>query len=85
LDVAVNRDNDKQIAYTNELKKLQYERYMTVASVMASLQEKQQYGITMWGVGDTDSYLYSNPDWPLPFDENYQRKKAYDGLIDGFK
>ncbi len=84
LDVAVNRGSDKNIVYTDELKQKQYDRYQAAAKAMSDLSQAQQHGITMWGVGDQDSFMYNRPDWPLPFDENYQRKPAYDGLTDGF-
>lgn len=48
----------------------------------------QQYGITCWNVGDADSWLrpaIQTNEWPLPFDDNYQRKPAYFGIIEGLK
>ncbi len=38
----------------------------------------------MWNVTDGDSWLrftYKRPDWPLPFNENYQPKPAYDSIL----
>lgn len=84
LDVAVNKDSKADIVYTDELKQQQYDRYKTAAKAMSDLPKEQQHGITMWGVGDQDSFMYKNPDWPLPFDVNYKRKRAYEGLVDGF-
>jgi endo-1,4-beta-xylanase len=48
----------------------------------------QQYGITCWNVGDGDSWLRTaiqQNEWPMPFDDNYQRKPAYFGIIEGLK
>lgn len=48
----------------------------------------QQFGITCWNVGDADSWLRSaiqQNEWPLPFDDNYLRKPAYFGIIEGLK
>jgi endo-1,4-beta-xylanase len=48
----------------------------------------QQYGVTCWNVGDADSWLRSaiqTNEWPLPFDDGYQRKPAYFGIIEGLK
>ncbi len=48
----------------------------------------QRYGITMWNVGDADSWIrgtYHRPGWPLPFDDHYNRKPTYQGIVDGLK
>ncbi|MDD4489293.1 MAG: endo-1,4-beta-xylanase [Paludibacter sp.] len=41
----------------------------------------QQYGITIWGVTDADSWIEG--DAPCIWDEKYKRKVAYKGLADG--
>ncbi len=41
--------------------------------------------ISFWGVGDRDSwfrYYLGLNDWPLLFDDNYNKKPAYDGVVD---
>ncbi|ULC60705.1 endo-1,4-beta-xylanase [Flaviramulus sp. BrNp1-15] len=46
----------------------------------------QQYGITIWGFRDSDSWLYDNGgDWPLLYDNNFNTKTAYDSFIEGLK
>lgn len=48
----------------------------------------QQYGITIWNVGDGDSWIPNScncRDYPLPFDKNYAKKPAYDGILNGLK
>ncbi|MBK8674635.1 MAG: endo-1,4-beta-xylanase [Bacteroidetes bacterium] len=54
----------------------------------------QQYGITMWGISDTNTFctLYINlrlkqqsEDFPHLWDANYKKKEAYFGVIDGLK
>jgi len=43
-------------------------------------------GISVWGVADLDSWLYENngpqkrPDWPLLFDDNFDKKPAFFGV-----
>ncbi|MGF1482023.1 MAG: endo-1,4-beta-xylanase [Cyanophyceae cyanobacterium] len=42
-------------------------------------------GLTTWGISDRHSWIpafFDRPDAPLLFDEDYQRKPAYDALID---
>ncbi len=83
LDVAVNPDK-KLTAFNDEVAFLQQKSYEAVAKAMIDIPKEQCYGITMWGVNDPSSWLSSNPDWPLPFDNNYNRKPAYNGLLQGF-
>jgi endo-1,4-beta-xylanase len=54
----------------------------------------QQYGITMWGISDTNTFctLYINlrlkqqsEDFPHLWDSNYKKKEAYFGVQDGLK
>jgi endo-1,4-beta-xylanase len=40
--------------------------------------------ISTWGVGDSDSWFrwsLHNPDWPLLFDDAYNPKPGYDGVV----
>jgi endo-1,4-beta-xylanase len=48
----------------------------------------QQYGITTWNVGDADSWIrnfYKRKDWPLLFDDNYQKKETYYAFLQALK
>lgn len=80
LDVAVNTSKNPSAEFTTELQDAQYRSYMMVSATMAALPEEQQYGITTWGLQDP---VTTPPDWPLMFDSNYQRKKAYQGIMNG--
>ncbi len=83
LDVAVNPD--KTLTSFNDAVALrQKNSYRAVAKAMMDIPEEQRYGITMWGVHDPSSWLSPNPDWALPFNSSFQRKPAYDGLLQGF-
>ncbi|MDR1865463.1 MAG: endo-1,4-beta-xylanase [Bacteroidales bacterium] len=82
LDVSVNQAGAADVTFTEELQNAQFNSYMMVSSEMARLPQEQQHGITTWGVRDLETYGY--PDWPLLFDKDFNRKKAYDGLYRGF-
>lgn len=46
----------------------------------------QRGGITLWGVIDRLSWLYNNGrEFPLFYDNNYQRKPSYAGLLQGMR
>lgn len=42
-------------------------------------------GIVVWGIADPDSWFYTHqnlPDWPLLFNDNLQKKPAYQGVAE---
>lgn len=83
LDVLVNTTNNANATFTDELALSQKETYRVVAKAMKDLPQDQQFGITTWGVHDPSSWLSANPDWALLFDDNYSKKPAYDGILQG--
>lgn len=57
-----------------------------VETYMNSVPEAQQYGITMWGIGDSDAFVNiknnsKKYDYPLLFDDEYNPKPAYRGFL----
>ncbi|RZL50623.1 MAG: endo-1,4-beta-xylanase [Pedobacter sp.] len=88
LDIALNPDNSQTLTYTTALGDLQAAKYKFIVQTYNSIPRTQQFGLTTWNVTDADSWIpstYSRPDWPLPFDNLYQRKAAYQGILDGVK
>jgi endo-1,4-beta-xylanase len=88
LDISLNQDNNPNLLLTDTLKQLQAAKYKFIVQVYKALPQNQQFGITTWNVTDADSWIpgyYKRPDWPLPFDNNYQRKPAYYAMIEGAK
>jgi endo-1,4-beta-xylanase len=90
LDVLVsNFINNPSLQYTEALQTEQSEKYKFVAQAYKQqVPPAQRHGITVWGVGDADSWIpsfFNVKDWPLPFDKEYKRKKAYYGFRDGLK
>lgn len=78
LDVKVNY-NDDVTEFTEERSAEQADQYQRAAYYYTTLvPPSQQFGITIWGMRDVDSWLYSGgSDWPLIFDNDYQPKPAY--------
>ena len=89
LDIAMNPTRTKDLAVTAEILDKQLQKYkFVVAAYKRIVPAKQQFGITMWGVGDANSWIpgfCSCTDFPLLFDSQYKPKPAYDGFIEGLK
>lgn len=89
LDVAVNPKNIPDFVYDEQARQHQVEKFKLVFSSYSSIPAAQQYGITFWNVTDRDSWLrgyFKRPkEYPLLFDENYQKKAAYQELIQMLK
>ncbi len=87
LDIALNPGKKKDFTATPELIEKQYQKYRFVVSTYKKkVPPKQQFGITMWGVDDGTSWIPGHcqcTDYALPFDANFARKRAYQGLLDG--
>jgi endo-1,4-beta-xylanase len=89
LDIRLNDEKKPGFELTQTLAYRQAERYRHVVKAFNTLvPAAQQYGITLWNVGDADSWVpgwLRAPDYPLPFDRNYLRKPAYNAIIEGAK
>jgi len=90
LDILVSDwKKDPTLQYTDALQNRQSAKYKFIAQTYRLLVPKaQQHGITTWNVGDSDSWITQGlkyTDWPLLFDANYERKKAYFGFAEGLK
>lgn len=89
LDVSINPGGNQSIVYTSTLGNQQAAKYKSIFKSYSTLvPAAQQFGITQWNLTDADSWIpahYSRPDWPLPFDRNYNRKPAYAAMIEGVK
>jgi endo-1,4-beta-xylanase len=88
LDISLNPDNIQTLTLTPALADMQAQKYLYIVKAYNAIPKAQQFGITTWNVGDADTWItgnYNRPDWPLPFDINYNRKPAYQGILDGVK
>jgi endo-1,4-beta-xylanase len=96
LDISVNlgNQNDPQTAnfvvsptmFPQQAAKFKY----VAESYIRNVPEAQRYGITVWGVSDRDSWLrnrlpYHTKDYPLLWDEDYNKKEAYTEFLKGLQ
>lgn len=84
LDIAVNPKNNPDFVYDETVKNKQSDLFQFVFKTFQKIPVKQQYGITFWNVSDKDSWLrgyFKRPkEFPLLFDDDYQKKPAYHTL-----
>ena len=88
LDIVLNPDNSPTLTLSATLASQQAEKYKFIVKAYNAIPKAQQFGITTWNVSDADSWIpstYSRPDWPLPFNSQYEKKPAYQGILDGVK
>ncbi|WP_166384009.1 endo-1,4-beta-xylanase [Polaribacter sp. 11A2H] len=87
LDVRANPDND-QTSLTSERAGLQKAKFTEVVKIYNSIPLANKYALTVWGVRDNETWLtdfWGHIDWPLMFNEDYSKKPAYDGFLEGLQ
>jgi endo-1,4-beta-xylanase len=88
LDISVNPNRTAGLTFSPALAAAQKAKYKALVQAYKSLPAVQRHGITTWNVADADTWRRGNcscPEWPLPFDDDYKRKPAYDGLVEGLQ
>jgi len=88
LDIAMNTAGASSFTPTAAQLATQANLYhYVVASFKANVPKAQQYGITVWGVSDTDSWINTSahPDFPLLFDASYAKKATYTSVLQALK
>lgn len=88
LDVIVNTARSATYVPSGTIQSIQADMYKyIIQSYIKNVPAAQRYGVTVWGVADTDSWLNTkaSPDIPLLFDANYKKKIAFAGFIQGLK
>jgi len=88
LDVIANTARTATYTPSASIQNLQADMYKyIVQSYLKNVPAAQRYGITVWGVADTDSWLNTRatPDVPLLFDKNFRKKVTFAGFIQGLK
>jgi endo-1,4-beta-xylanase len=87
LDIRANPNND-QTALTGSRADAQKAKYKEVVKIYNSIPLDNKYALTVWGLKDNESWLidfWGHTDWPLMFDNDYNKKPAYDGFIEGLE
>jgi endo-1,4-beta-xylanase len=88
LDISMNPSDSPTATFTTTLAAAQKVKYRALVQAYKALPAAQRFGITTWNVADADTWLRgycSCPEWPLPFDDTYQKKPAYDGIMEALK
>ena len=85
LDIRANPNND-QTSLTAARANAQKAKYKEVVKIYNSIPLDNKYALTVWGLKDNESWLidfWGHTDWPLLFNEDYSKKPAYDGFLEG--
>ncbi|GGZ75292.1 endo-1,4-beta-xylanase [Algibacter mikhailovii] len=85
LDIRANPNNDQTIL-TSARSDEQKAKFREVVEIYNAIPLDNKFALTTWGVRDNESWLidfWGNIDWPLMFDENYNKKAAYQGFLEG--
>ncbi|WKK75172.2 endo-1,4-beta-xylanase [Marivirga salinae] len=84
LDISVNSISKEKFELTDEMLQRQAQRYRFIFNNYQRIEKQYQHGITIWGVSDGESWIpnyFGREDYPLLFDEFFNPKPAYCGLI----
>ena len=84
LDISMNPLSKQMHEATQSELSRQADKYLYVFKAYDRIPDKYKFGITIWGIGDSDSwirYFYNRNDYPLLFDDNYLPKPAFCKLI----
>ena len=87
LDIRANPNNDLT-SLTSVRADLQAAKFKEVVKIYNSIPLENKFALTTWGLRDNESWLldfWGVPDWPLMFDENYNKKPAYYGFLEGLQ
>ncbi len=84
LDISINPLGQAMPTPPEDELARQANRYLYIFQSFKRIPEAYQFGITIWGVSDADSwirYFFNRDDYPLLFDDQYQPKPAFCKLI----
>lgn len=88
IDMRVNQNKSDTYVFTEAEQQKQSDKYKSVVEIFEALPQAQKFAITIWGISDKSTWLtgwWHPKEYPLLFDVNYNKKKAYDGFLAGLK
>jgi endo-1,4-beta-xylanase len=88
LDVRVNQNKSDSYVFTDADQQKQADTYKGIVVMFESIPQAQKFAITTWGLTDKYTWLtgwWHPKEYPLLFDNTYNKKKAYYGFLDGLK
>lgn len=89
IDCRVNINNSSTYVFSDSDKQKQSDFFKNIVSLYNGLPAIQKFAITLWGITDKYTWLRDssngNKEYPLLFDEYYNKKLAYNGFLEGLK
>lgn len=88
LDVRVNQYKSDSYIFSSGEQQKQSDTYKDIVLMYEDLPREQKYAITTWGLSDKSTWItgWWHPlEYPLLFDENYLKKKAYSGFLEALR
>jgi endo-1,4-beta-xylanase len=86
MDIRIKKGQPNGFLLTTLLGNLLAAKYKEIVSMyMTTVPKKLQWGITTWGISDSNSYwnkYTGHNDYPLLFDGNYLPKAAYKSVVE---
>ena len=89
IDCKINTTNSPTYVVNSADLKLQSDFYKNITRLYNAIPSNQKFALTTWGITDKITWLRDsgngNREYPLLFDENYAKKPAYVGFLEGLK
>jgi endo-1,4-beta-xylanase len=89
LDIRTNTEQDATLTSLSSAKATQQQaKYKEVVQIYNSIPLDNKFALTVWGLRDNESWLlnfWGVSDWPLLFDKDYNKKRAYQGFLEGLQ
>lgn len=88
MDLKVNLNQSDSYVFSPAEQKIQADAYQHIVEAFEALPQEQKFAITTWGVSDKATWLtewWHPKEYPLLFDENFEKKPAYGGFLKGLK
>lgn len=88
LDIRINVDKKDDYVYTQTEQQKHANAYKAIVEAYELIPQDQKFAITTWGLSDNATWLtdwWHPKEYPLLFDDNYEKKETYFGFLEGLK